>query len=136
MRIVPGIRARSSVRARTSFIAILAASVVYAASLANVASADGSIAVNKTDLPTYPHLISATMSGGGPGAGGFFDAKTNDPFNVVAAWYRSHLHGAKESKSGFIMKQNVQFNLTYRNEQVVLVSNSPGTGIALGEDAR
>jgi hypothetical protein len=120
----------------TPFIAILAAAAVYSASLVSGASADGSIAVNKTDLPTYPHLVSATMNGGGPGVGGFFDAKTNDPFNVVAAWYRSHLHGAKESKSGFIKKQNVQFNLTYRNQQVVLVDNSPGTGIALGEDSR
>ena len=120
----------------TPFIAILAAVAVYLTNLVSVASADGSIAVNKTDLPTYPHLASATMNGGGPSVGGFFDAKTNDPFNVVAAWYRSHLHGFKESKSGFIMKKNVQFNLPYRNEQVVLVDNSPGTGIALGEDAR
>jgi len=107
-------------------------------------SSNSKIEPNLTELPTYPNLISGSMMGHPPTQGGLYNARTNDSYATVVAWYRSHLSGATESHSGYIDSttghKEIEFRLAKWGEEVVIEWNPnnpdlPSTGISLGQDA-
>jgi hypothetical protein len=60
------------------------------------------IAKNPTDLPAYPNLWKASVTGGGKGVATLYEAATHDAYETVLAWYRSRLVGASEEPSGAV----------------------------------
>jgi hypothetical protein len=104
-------------------------------SMTAAAGTDSSvIEKNPTDIPTYPNLWRASVTGGGKGVATLYDAATHDAYETVVAWYRSHLPSAKEEKSGFI-KGLLTFKLPH-GESVTVYQSGADTLITLGMDAR
>lgn len=89
---------------------------------------------NPTDLPAYPHLWKASVTGAGKGIATLYEAATHDAYETVLAWYRSRLAGANEEASGFV-KDLVTFKLPH-GESVTVYRSDGDTLIALGMDAR
>jgi hypothetical protein len=89
---------------------------------------------NPTDLPAYPHLWKASVTGGGKGIATLYEAATHDAYETVLAWYRSRLVGANEEASGFV-KDLVTFKLPH-GESVTVYRSDGDTLITLGMDAR
>jgi hypothetical protein len=95
----------------------------------------GEIARNPTDLPAYPNLWKASVTGGGKGVATLYEAATHDSYETVLAWYRSRLVGASEEKSGYV-KDLVTFKLPHGESVTVYRSEQDNTLITLGMDAR
>jgi hypothetical protein len=112
-----------------------------ASNAASEQSTSKKIEANLTDLPTYPNLTSGSMLGHPPTQGAVYNAKTNDSYHQVLAWYRSHLPGAKEEHSGYFDGVNgqkeVELHLAKWNQQVQIATSPTyqGTSIALAQDA-
>jgi len=92
------------------------------------------IAKNPTDLPAYPNLWKASVTGGGKGVATLYEAATHDAYETVLAWYRSRLVGASEEASRAV-KDLVTFKLPH-GESVTVYRSDNDTLIALGMDAR
>lgn len=92
------------------------------------------IAKNPTDLPAYPNLWKASVTGGGKGVATLYETATHDAYETVLAWYRSRLVGASEEASTSI-KDLVTFKLPH-GESVTVYRSDNDTLITLGMDAR
>jgi hypothetical protein len=99
-----------------------------------VAETAAAIAKNPTDLPTYPNVWKASVTGGGKGVAILYQAATHDAYQTVVAWYRSRLVGASEEKSGAV-QDLLTFKLPH-GESVTVYRSDTDTLIALGMDAR
>ena len=98
-------------------------------------TASDAIARNPTDLPAYPNLWKASVTGGGKGVATLYEAATHDAYETVLAWYRSRLVGASEEPSGSV-KDLVTFKLPHGESVTVYRSEKDNTLITLGVDAR
>jgi hypothetical protein len=96
------------------------------------AHAPSDIPKNETTLPTYPHLVSATMlSTPNPDSGCIeYMSSTNDPLDDALAWYRSKLGGAKETPFQGDYK-GVDFTVNGTDHVLVFVLGYTGTSITL-----
>jgi hypothetical protein len=96
-------------------------------------TASSEIARNPTDLPAYPNLWKASVTGGGKGVATLYEAATHDAYETVVAWYRSRLVGASEEKSGYA-KDLLTFSMPH-GERVTIYRSDADTLITLSVDA-
>ena len=96
------------------------------------AHAPSDIPKNETTLPTYPHLVSATMlSTPNPESGCIeYMSSTDDALEDALAWYRSKLGGAKETPFQGDYK-GVDFTVHDTDHVLVFVLGNTGTSITL-----
>ena len=94
--------------------------------------APSEIPKNETTLPTYPHLVSATMLGTPNPESGCIEylSSTNDALDDALAWYRSKLGGARETPFHGDYK-GVDFTVNGTDHVLVFVLGYTGTSITL-----
>jgi hypothetical protein len=102
------------------------------ATLSASADVPGDLPKNETTLPTYPHLVSATMLSTPNPENGCIEymSSTNDALDDALAWYRSKLGGAKETPFQGDYK-GVDFTVNGTDHILVFVLGYTGTSITL-----
>jgi hypothetical protein len=87
---------------------------------------------NETTLPTYPHLVSATMLDTPNPESGCIEymSSTDDALDDALAWYRSKLGGARETPFQGDYK-GVDFTVNGTDHVLVFVLGYTGTSITL-----
>jgi hypothetical protein len=126
---------RRFMRSLTVALVLFQSMLICPISMTAVAGTPSSaIAKNPTDLPAYPNLWKASVTGGGKGVATLYEAATHDTYETVLAWYRSRLVGASEEASRAI-KDLVTFKLPH-GESVTVYRSDNDTLITLGMDAR
>jgi hypothetical protein len=94
--------------------------------------ASSDIPENETTLPTYPHLVSATMLSTPNPENGCIEymSSTKDALDDALAWYRSKLAGSKETP--FLGDyRGVDFTVHGTDHVLVFVLGNTGTSITL-----
>ncbi len=96
------------------------------------ASASSDIDKNETPLPTYPHLVKATMlSNPNPTTGCVeYMGSTNDALSDAVAWYRSKLGGTKETPFQGDY-QGVDFTVNGTDHVMVFTLGNTGTSVTM-----
>ena len=95
------------------------------------ATAQGNVAKNATPLPTYPHLVNATMLGRPDNRGCIeYMSSTSDSLKTAIAWYRSKLSGVKETPFVGDYK-GIDFTVHGTDHVLVFTLGNTGTSITL-----
>mgnify|MGYP001546712714 CR=1 FL=1 len=96
-------------------------------------AAQTTVEKNETTLPAYPKLLRGAMLGHEKSTGcKVYDAATNDAYEVVVAWYRSKVPGAKQSPvTGMFTATDSTINGT--DHITVYKSPQPPTAIILDQ---